>query len=71
MSDPPLEPRGKARRVRVILHQIDALPGTRLLRQLRALIKTPPETPQHRQDLAHALRNAAKGLGRGANFVCE
>jgi hypothetical protein len=67
MTDLPLEARGEARRVKLLLRQIDTLPGIRLLQQLRALIKALPKTPQHRQDLAHALRNAATRINALAN----
>jgi hypothetical protein len=59
MTDLPPEPPGEARRIEYILRQIAALPGTGLLRQLRAMVETPPRTPQHRENLVHALRNAA------------
>jgi hypothetical protein len=71
MTDLPLEPPGEARRVAVLLRQIAALPGTRMLGQLRTFIKTPPKTPQHRENLIHALRNAATRINALANELAS
>jgi hypothetical protein len=71
VSELPPEPPGEARRVTVLLRQIAALPGPRLLGRLRTFIKTPPKTPQHQEDLVHALRNAAARITALANELAN
>ena len=67
MTDLPREPPGETRHVESLLRQVDALPGSKLLRQLRTIIKKPPKTPQHQENLVHALRNAATRINALAN----
>jgi hypothetical protein len=57
--------------VAVLLRRIAALPGSQMLRQLRAFIKTPPRTPQQQEELVHALRNAATRINALANELAN